>query len=136
MNEVELSDVPTIQRRARELAARIGKADFELASQPMHDGSSHLEVTDAYYLVDTERGSELDRRRTTDADELLYWVMAGLTSSLSWEYELAHRSEGEDPRRQAFAKQIELLAAVSPEWAERQRQEQAEILGRRPYRDG
>jgi len=136
MNEVEVLGVPTIQRRARELAARLGNADYVLPSEPKHDGSPHLEVTDAYYLVVTERGYELDRRRTTDVDELLYWAMEGLTSSLSWNYELAHRRDGEDSRRQGFAKQIELLATLSGEWAERRRREQADTLSQHPYHDG
>ena len=136
MNEVDLLDVRTLQRRAGELAASLGLAEFRLASEAMHNGSPHLEVTDVYYLVVTERGCELERRRTMDADELLYWVMEGETSSLAWDHERTHRRRGEDPRRQAFARQIELLATLSPEWAERRRREQAEILGRNPFRDG
>jgi hypothetical protein len=136
MNGIKLLDAGTIQNRAKALAARLGRPDFTLRSKPGHDGSYHLEVGDAYYLVVTERGLELERRRTEDVDELLYWAMEGLTSSMSSNYELANRREGEDSRRQAFAKQVELLATVSPAWAERQRQEQAEILGQHPFRDG
>lgn len=132
----KLLDTRVIQSRANALAARLGKADFRLKSEPMHDGSPHIEVSDAYQLIVTERGQELERRRTTDADELLYWVMAGLTASIAWAYERAHRHEREDERRQAFGKQVELLATLSPKWAERQRREQAEILRRYPFRDG
>lgn len=136
MSEAGLVTPGTIQRRARELAARLGRPDFVLRSEPMHDGSAHLEVDDGYHLVVTERGSELERKRTADVDELLYWVMEGLTSAISWDHEAAHRREGEDSRRQGFARQIELLASLSPEWAERRRREQAEILRRHPFRDG
>jgi hypothetical protein len=136
MNGVELLNAGTIQDRAKALAARLGKPGFTLRSKPGHDGSSHLEVRDAYYLVVTERGLELERRRTEDVDELLYWAIEGLTSSMSLNYELANRREGEDSRRQAFSKQVELLATISPAWAERQRREQAEILSRHPFRGG
>jgi hypothetical protein len=128
-----LFDTATIQRRAKDLAASLGKPDFRLRSEPMHDGSSHLEVGDAYYLIVTERGEDLSRRRTRDVDELLYWVMAGLTWKMASDHELAHRRKGEDTRRQLFAKQVELLATISPEWAERQRREQAAILERYPF---
>ena len=135
MREAELLDTQTIQSRARELAARLGAPSFKLQFEPMHDGSRHLEVSDAYYFVATERGVELERRRTTNVDELLYWVMERLTGSLSWDYELTHRRQGEDSSLQAFAKQTELLAMLSPEWAERQRRKHAGILSRYPFRD-
>ena len=102
----------------------------------MEDGSPHVEVRDTYHFVIRERGIELSRRRTSDLEELFYWIMEWLASSMSWDYELRHRRKGEDPRRQGFAKQCELLAALSPEWAERKRAEQAEILDRHPYHDG
>ena len=136
MSQTNLLATRTIQQRAKALAMRLGKPDFQLKSKPMHDGSAHVEVNDAYYLIATERGHEVDRRRTNDVDELLYWVMEGLPSSMSWNYELAHRREGEDARRQAFAEQVELLGTLSPDWAARKRREQADILQRHPFRDG
>lgn len=135
MGQIKLLDTPTIQSRAKAMAARLGKPDFQVRSEPMHDGSRHVEVSDAYYLVATERGLETERKRTNDVDELLYWIMEGLTSSMSWDYELAHRREGEDFRRQGFAKQVELLDTLYPEWGARLRREHEEILQRYPFRD-
>lgn len=135
MSPIKLLDVEMIQSRAKALAAQLGKRDFHLPCVPMHDGSRHVEVSDAYYLVAADRDHETERKRTTDADKLLYWVAEGLTSSISWDYELAHRREGEDSRGQGFAKQVELLATLSPDWADRRRQEQADILRQHPFRD-
>src|SRR5262249_7660203 len=125
-----------IQARVTALATRLGKPGFAIDARPLGDGTPHIEVTDAYYFVSSERGEEYERRRTTDLDELLYWIIAGLTSQRSWDYEVRHRIRGEDARRQAFAEQIELLAILSPAWAHRQKAEQAEILSRHPFRDG
>lgn len=135
LSQPKLVGLATIRSRAKAMAERLGEPTFELRSQPMHDGSHHVEISDAYYLITTERGQELHRRRTTDVDELLYWLMGSLTSSMSWSYELAHRRVSEDSRRQAFAKQVELLSTLSSEWAERRQKEQADILERHPFHD-
>jgi hypothetical protein len=135
MNGTSLLDTRMIQRRVKALAARLGRADFTIQTQSTEDGSPHIEVGDAYYFVVRERGLELGRKQTGDIDELLYWIMEGLTMQLSWDFELRHRREGEDSRRRAFEKEIELLGKLSPEWAERQRAEQAQILERHPFHD-
>ncbi len=54
---------------------------------------------------------------------------------MALEYELAHRIESEDFRRQYFRKDIELLESVDPKWAERRRQEYERILAKHPYDD-
>jgi hypothetical protein len=135
MIDNNLLDTRMVQRRVKALAARLGELDFTINTQSTEDGSPHIEVSDAYYLVVRERGIELSRKRTANLDELLYWILEGLTAQMSWDFELRHRREGEDSRRQAFAKQIELLATLSSEWAERQRLEQAAILERHPFHD-
>lgn len=135
MTNAKLLGIPTIRTRAKALSTRLGRSDFQMHAEPMHDGSRHVEVSDAYYLVATERGHELDRWRTNDVDELLYWLMEGLTSSMARDYELAHRREGEDTRRQWFAKQVELLAELSPQWAARLQGEQEAVLKQHPFRD-
>ena len=101
----------------------------------MGDGSDYLVVSDAYYLISEERGIELNRRRTTDEDELLYWAIQPLIISMSWDYELRHRREGEDSRRQAFSKEIDLLATLSLAWSERRTRDQAEVLKLHPMHD-
>ncbi|HEX8402068.1 MAG TPA: Imm63 family immunity protein [Allosphingosinicella sp.] len=135
VSEAKLTGAACIQKRAHELASQLGKLDFQLPSKPSGDGSHHLEVRDAYYLVVTDRDHEVERRRTTDPEELLYWLMEALTSSLSWTFERGRRRESEDPRRQAFEKQLKLLGTLSPDWARRRSQEQTDILSRHPFSD-
>ena len=131
-----LFDVRLIQRRVKSLARQLKQEDFTIATTPRGDGSPYVEVADAYYFVVEERGVELERRKTADLDELLYWILEGLTSSMAWDHELRHRREGEDFRRQGFAKQIELLSLLSVDWAERRKAEQAEVQAQHPFSDG
>ena len=81
-------------------------------------GRPHVEVTadGRQHWVVCERGSEFRRRTTLVRDELLYWIFCSITSSMASSYELAHRIEGEDFRRQMFAHQFELLARLNPRW--------------------
>jgi hypothetical protein len=60
---------------------------------------------------------------------------AQITSAMSWDYEVRHRREGEDSRRQAFAKKIELIGILSATWADRLTKELDEVLRRHPFCD-
>lgn len=104
---------------------------------PRHDGSAHVEFdgTEYSYVV-TERGSEFERRRTADRDELLYWLISDAVFDAACEFEVRNRIDGQDFRRMLFAKKIELMCAVRPEWARRQREEIERVLEANPYNDG
>jgi hypothetical protein len=117
------------------LCQKLGaKGRFQTAAQ--HDGSAHVEVTaDSYQYVVTERGTEFERKRTDDADELLYWLMADVVFSVASEYELTHRIEGQDFRRLLFQKEIELMGQLSANWSERKRREIEHILSDHPFDD-
>src|SRR5688572_20312308 len=79
----------------------------------------HIEtLSGAYHYVVVERGCELERRRTPDYQQLLYWVFADVTHTMAFHYELHHRVANQDSRRIAFAKQIELMARLSPVFAQ------------------
>lgn len=96
----------------------------------------HIEVDDDHYhYVIVERGQELERKSTSDFDELLYWIFADTTHSLAFAYELKNRLEDQDCRRIAFPKQVELLRLISPQMAARRANEIEEILARAPYDD-
>lgn len=128
----------TLQRRYRSACERLGvRSDrFPYRTRPAHDGSPHVEVSgDLYHYVVTERGTELDRRTTRDADQLMFWLLAGVTFSLACEFELAHRVAGQDFRRVQFAKQIELLAGLDPAWGQRRAEELGRILKEHPFND-
>lgn len=48
------------------------------------------------------------------------------------DFEVKNRHPGLDCRRQVFAKQLELLSALNPEWAERQRAQLNRVLSEHP----
>ena len=51
-----------------------------------------------------------------------------MTGEMAARYELAHRVEGEDFRRQVFAHQLELLAKLDPEWRRRRIRELGRLV--------
>jgi immunity protein 63 of polymorphic toxin system len=123
--------IDIVRVRIEELAARIGAPerwlpDFGNATdhaQPfVRERDGWLEWGVA------ERGNEYEVKRTRDIDELCYWALESIASSLSTQWELHHRVEGQDFRILMFAKRIELLAALDPRWAARSRAENAQLL--------
>jgi hypothetical protein len=99
-------------------------------------GRPHIEVDGSgYHYVVAERGEKYERQTSHDLDELLYDVFQSVTSSLAIDYELKHRVERQDCRRIGFQQQIELLSALSPEWAKRRRLEHTQILRDHPFDD-
>jgi len=61
----------------------------------------HIEMARAgYAYVVVERGVEQSRQVTGDLDELLWWVFRDVTFDTACSFEVAHRREGEDFRRQ------------------------------------
>jgi len=105
-------------------------------SSATHDGSAHVEFSDGvYHYVVTERGSELEHRTASDADEVMYWLAQDASFSQACSYEVRHRVANQDCRRLLFAKQVELLASVNPSWAGRRAREHQEILKVHPFDD-
>lgn len=133
LNRDNLLSVQSIKQRVKDLAYQLGREDFFVCTEPSGDGSPYIEIFDAYHFVIEERGVELERRITNDPDELLYWIMCGLTAAMAWDYEMQNRREGEDSRRQAFPKDVELLCRLSSHWADLKRQEYSKILGAHPF---
>jgi len=130
--------ISTIKSRYYKAAKKIpcfsGQAGFQ--TRPHHDGTAHVEAEDGgYSSVVTERGQTYEVRRTDDPDELLYWLVRDLTFGLACDFEVAHRREGEDSRRQFFAKQIEYMEAISQDWAKQLTDEKKAILEEHPYND-
>jgi hypothetical protein len=123
--------LPEIRARVRELVDQVGAPPGDPVSYggSRQDGTPHIEVGSRYHFV------VFERRTTDDLDELLYWIFDGVTFSMASNFEVKHRRPGEDSRRQLFAKQIEFLERLSPEWAARQDAEHAEILSRHPFVD-
>jgi len=109
---------------------------FSVASTASHSGAPHVEINgDEYHFVVTERGSEFERRKTKDIDELLYWFVSGDVSQLATDWELERRIENQDSRRLWFEREVELLQIIKPEWAKRKKHHQMSVLKEHPFND-
>ena len=120
------------------LRALIGApADLCLLSPAMRgDGSPFLRiVADGYIYANEERGHVYNERKTQDLDELLYWIMKDITFSMAVDYEVANRVLHADFRRLLFAKDLELLGSLKPEWRERKQREYDAVLAQYPFND-
>ncbi|UZW57322.1 immunity 63 family protein [Sphingobium sp. JS3065] len=129
------SDLTSIRTMVQEYGSQIGMSNTPLFGTPQGDGAPYVVVSDAYYFIVEERGIELERRKTNDIDELLYWIFCGVTFSMASDFELRNRKPGEDSRRQLFAKQEALLGQLSAQWRERKLEEHRRILTRHPFND-
>ncbi|MBF0410494.1 MAG: hypothetical protein HQM10_24325 [Candidatus Riflebacteria bacterium] len=99
------------------------------ATTPQHDGSPHIEfISGEFHYIVTERGSEYERRKTSDPEELLFWLVSDLTWSMASEWEIKHRIDGEDFRKQLFNKDVELLSQVNADWGRRKKEKYESIL--------
>ena len=92
-------------------------------------------MADGYIYANEERGHVYNERKTQDLDELLYWIMKDITRSMASEYELANRVPHADFRRLLFAKDLELLGSLKPEWRERKREYYDAVLAQYPFND-
>jgi len=118
-----LVDLSEIKHRVVTLATLI-KVDSKRLPTFGHSrdfGYPHIEVDALYHFVVIERGVEIERRSTSNLDELLFWVFESVTFGLASDFELSHRKDGEDSRRQLFSKQVELMNLLSFDWANRLR---------------
>jgi len=98
-------------------------------------GYSHVEVDHQYHLVTVERGTELNRRSTSNYSDLLYFIFSEATHDLAFSYELKNRVKGQDCRRIAFPKQVELMFRLGDEFGERMKCEVDKLLVSSPYND-
>lgn len=121
-----LPDLARIQTEVERLAPIIDAPARELPTYGYSQDFAypHLEVWNgALWWVVVERGKELERRSTTDLNELLYWVFEGVTFSMASDWELRNRVEDQDFRILLFTKQFELLAMLDPRWPDRRKKE-------------
>jgi hypothetical protein len=120
-----------IEAAVTETAARIQPTEYYLPTYGRSEGFGrpHVETSarDMSYVI-VERGTELQRHTTTDLDMLLYWIFRDVTFSMAVDYEVAHRSEGQDFRILLFQHQLQLLQDLRPEWRHRYATEKADQL--------
>jgi hypothetical protein len=130
--------VTRLQSEFARLCKRIDPsfARIRFRTTPGHDGSTHVEISSReYHYIATERGQEIFHKRTKRKDELLYWLVSDVAWSLACDFELRHRVKGQSFRRLLFAKELEYLEKVKPEWAKAKREEIEAILREHPYDD-
>ena len=112
----------------------------EFRTTPKHDGSAHCEYDGtSYRYIVTERGHELERRMTVEADELLFWLISDVALLMALRFELCNRDPnavGIDSRRVWMPHQVELLRSVRESWADRMAAEHKSRLLEHPYIDG
>jgi hypothetical protein len=128
-----------IQNSVSELAEKINAPTYLLPTfgSPIGDATPNIEVDNLglYYFVISERGTEYERKTTSDLNDLMYWIFSGVTFSMACDYELKNRIEDKDSRRIIFAKQKELLGLLNKDWEERERKEHNSILINNPFDD-
>jgi len=128
-------ELESLRAECASLAAQAG-LQCEVHIAPQDNGASHVEFDGREYsYVVTERGVELERRRTASRDDILYWLIVDEAFAAASKYELAHRIAGQDSRRALFAKKLELLARIRIDWSEKQRRAIDAILREYPYDD-
>ena len=94
----------------------------------------HIEVNATYDYVIVERGQERDRKSFDSLDGLLEQIFDDITFGMAFSYELEHRIETQDCRVIGFAKQVELLERLNPDWAARETARHEAILRHAPFR--
>lgn len=121
---------------ARVRCMGVGEGALSTFGYSEQSGRMHIETDgDGYHYIVCERGSELERRTTTDLEALLYWLCSDVAFGMGVAYEFAQRDPAKDCRRMIFARQSALLQQISQQWAERCAQEQALTLQKNPYDD-
>jgi len=109
---------------------------YTFSTEREDNGAHHLEYADGvYHYIVTERGLELAHETFTEKDELLYRLVSDTAFWMSVDHEFKNRVEGQDARRIMFAKWVELMERVGPEFAEKTRAKIAGILEENPYLD-
>lgn len=108
---------------------------FVTFNGPRGDATPFIELKDGVFnFVLSERGTEF-RRIKGDADKILFLVFEGLANELASGYAARNRIEGQDFRRLMFAKSVELLNLLNPEWAARKTRLIEAVLRKNPFED-
>ncbi len=104
---------------------------------PLDDATPFVEIRNGrYHYVISERGTEYERLATFDIKELLYWIFRSIAFNISSDYAAKNPVQNFEHRRIAFNKQLEYLAKINPEYANRERAEIEKILEKAPFDDG
>lgn len=132
-------NLPQIKTLVDAMAEKINAPQNVLPTYGYSDDGAlpHIEIGEngeLYYVV-VERGQELRRDFSLDANDLLYKIFADVTFSMACDFEKRHRIKGQDFRRQPFAKQVELLGMLNEEWRSRKQRDHDLIVASHPFDD-
>lgn len=105
-----------------------------LYTEPQDTGEPHVERHGAdYHYVVTNFGRELDRRATSNVEELLYWLMSLVVYEKAVEDEKGRNVEGLSYRQRLFVRELELMRLLNAEWEARRREEIEKVLRVTPF---
>jgi hypothetical protein len=152
MEKVKFLTIKQLQSKIQHISIMSGNHRYAKINFYYDDGtaSPFINVTEeGYHWLVTDRGKVIESKKTTDSNELLYWVASYFTSIAAFDYEFRWRKIKNffrniiyknvppyDCRRIAFKKQLELLRKIDPVYETRQRAELQEILKQNPFTDG
>lgn len=99
------------------------------------EGTTVILDDEGFHYVIKERGRLLKQIDCDNTDDILYLIFNHITFELAVDYEVEHRKENEDFRRQLFKKQIALMNKVNRNFSKRRKKEIDAILEKAPYKD-
>jgi len=107
---------------------------FNVCTSPTNTEYPHIEFRgNEYHFVETYKGSEIHRQKTTDVKELIFWLVEPDIFELACTWELKHRAKYKDPRRAMFAKQTEYMEQACPEYVDRLKLLHKNLLNKKPF---
>ena len=90
---------------------------------------------DGYHFRVLERGTLYRDDITQNLFEITYWAIEGELDEASAMYEAKNRIPNQDFRRVMFAKWLQYLEGIHPDYAQRARAELSVILSKAPFED-
>lgn len=129
-------ELERLQREVERLARVIGAPPEYLPTYCRSDDGArpHIEFQNGHYhFVVEERGVELQRITSPNPQDILYEVFSAVTHQMASDYEVRHRRQGEDSRRQLFDVQLQLLGTLSDSWRQRCSTHMDDVLRRHPF---
>lgn len=97
------------------------------------EGRLEYAVQDGLFVLEARsRGSVLLRRETSDPDQLLFWCLDAVISEAAARWEADRRRPGTDPRRQFYARRLDLMTRLDDGWVGRLEKQLDAVLAGNP----
>lgn len=132
------NDMEKFENEVKRLAKIINVPEESLPIFENGQGCARFRIeveSNVYHYVILGREQELERRSTSNPDELKYWIFEKITFGMALNYEMKNRIEGQDCRRLIWQTQLELLEKLDSFWKVKKESEVQEILAVNPYDD-